>query len=252
MRRQGEGGPVMSGTFEIDGQRFHAFNGGPMFKFSEAVSLFVNCETQDEVDALWDKLSDRRHAAALRLAQGQVRPVLADHPVGARQAAAGQGPGEGAARRAGDDGHGQDRHRRDRARLRRIDLHRRSTRGSIMQPHKVVSYEEWLVARKAHLKQREGADPHARHRRGGAARAAVGEGDEELCVRHRGTARRSLADLFGGNSQLIVHHFMWRHDLDSGCPSCSFEADHAEGALVHLDQPRCELCARRARAARRS
>ena len=58
MRRQGEGGPVMSGTFEIDGQRFHAFNGGPMFKFSEAVSLFVNCETQDEVDALWEKLSE--------------------------------------------------------------------------------------------------------------------------------------------------------------------------------------------------
>src|ERR1044072_1256687 len=57
-RRQGEGGPVMSGTFEIDGQRFHAFNGGPMFKFSEAISLFVNCETQQEVDELWDKLSD--------------------------------------------------------------------------------------------------------------------------------------------------------------------------------------------------
>jgi predicted 3-demethylubiquinone-9 3-methyltransferase (glyoxalase superfamily) len=57
LRRRGDDGAVMSGTFEIDGQRFHAFNGGPMFKFSEAVSLFVNCETQDEVDELWDKLS---------------------------------------------------------------------------------------------------------------------------------------------------------------------------------------------------
>ena len=57
LRRQGDDGPVMSGTFEIDGQTFHAFNGGPMFKFSEAISLFVNCETQDEVDELWDKLS---------------------------------------------------------------------------------------------------------------------------------------------------------------------------------------------------
>ena len=52
LRRRGDDGPVMSGTFEIDGQRFHAFNGGPMFKFSEAVSLFVNCETQDEVVVL--------------------------------------------------------------------------------------------------------------------------------------------------------------------------------------------------------
>ena len=57
LRRQGDDGPVMSGTFEIDGRRFHAFNGGPMFTFSEAISLFVNCESQDEVDELWDKLS---------------------------------------------------------------------------------------------------------------------------------------------------------------------------------------------------
>ena len=57
LRRRGDDGPVMSGTFEIDGQRFHAFNGGPMFKFSEAISLFVNCNTQGEVDELWDKLS---------------------------------------------------------------------------------------------------------------------------------------------------------------------------------------------------
>jgi predicted dithiol-disulfide oxidoreductase (DUF899 family) len=41
--------------------------------------------------------------------------------------------------------------------------------------------------------------------------------------------------LFGGNSQLIVHHFMWRWDLDQGCASCSLEADHAEGAIVHLE-----------------
>jgi predicted 3-demethylubiquinone-9 3-methyltransferase (glyoxalase superfamily) len=57
LRRRGDHGPVMSGTFEIDGQRLHAFNGGPMFKFSEAISLFVNCETQNEVDELWDRLS---------------------------------------------------------------------------------------------------------------------------------------------------------------------------------------------------
>lgn len=45
------------GTFEIDGQQFMTLNGGPMYKFTEAISLFVNCETQKEVDTLWDKLT---------------------------------------------------------------------------------------------------------------------------------------------------------------------------------------------------
>jgi predicted 3-demethylubiquinone-9 3-methyltransferase (glyoxalase superfamily) len=58
MTRQGEGGPLTSGVFELDGQEFYAFNGGPHFKFSEGLSLFVNCETQAEVDTLWEKLSE--------------------------------------------------------------------------------------------------------------------------------------------------------------------------------------------------
>jgi predicted 3-demethylubiquinone-9 3-methyltransferase (glyoxalase superfamily) len=45
------------GSFEIDGQEFLVLNGGPLYKFNEAVSLFVNCETQNEVDELWEKLS---------------------------------------------------------------------------------------------------------------------------------------------------------------------------------------------------
>lgn len=61
--RCGEKGPgpkgtVMSATFELDGQAFMALNGGPMFTFSPAISFFVNCDTQEEVDNLWDKLSD--------------------------------------------------------------------------------------------------------------------------------------------------------------------------------------------------
>ena len=44
-------------TFEIDGQQFLVFNGGPYFKFSEGISLFINCENQQEVDELWEKLS---------------------------------------------------------------------------------------------------------------------------------------------------------------------------------------------------
>ena len=47
----------MSVEFELDGQPFIALNGGPVFSFSPAVSFFVNCETQEEVDELWDKLS---------------------------------------------------------------------------------------------------------------------------------------------------------------------------------------------------
>jgi predicted 3-demethylubiquinone-9 3-methyltransferase (glyoxalase superfamily) len=49
---------AMSATFEIDGREFIAFNGGPMFKFTEAISLFVRCDTQEEIDRLWDKLSE--------------------------------------------------------------------------------------------------------------------------------------------------------------------------------------------------
>lgn len=48
---------AMSATFYLDGQKFMALNGGPQFTFTEAISFFVNCDTQDEVDELWEKLS---------------------------------------------------------------------------------------------------------------------------------------------------------------------------------------------------
>jgi predicted 3-demethylubiquinone-9 3-methyltransferase (glyoxalase superfamily) len=51
------GGKVNVVTFELDGRRFHAFNGGPHFTFNEAFSMFVDCETQEEVDELWAKLT---------------------------------------------------------------------------------------------------------------------------------------------------------------------------------------------------
>ena len=50
-------GSVMTVAFELDGQEFVALNGGPMFKFTEAISFVVNCETQEEVDRFWEKLS---------------------------------------------------------------------------------------------------------------------------------------------------------------------------------------------------
>src|SRR5436305_13496056 len=54
----GQAGTVMTATFILDGQPFMALNGGPHFKFTEAISFFVNCETQEEVDELWEKLTD--------------------------------------------------------------------------------------------------------------------------------------------------------------------------------------------------
>ncbi|HET7786341.1 MAG TPA: VOC family protein [Myxococcales bacterium] len=62
LTRYGEGGPGPKGTvmtinFVLDGQEFVALNGGPHFKFTEAISLVVNCETQEEVDEMWEKLS---------------------------------------------------------------------------------------------------------------------------------------------------------------------------------------------------
>jgi predicted 3-demethylubiquinone-9 3-methyltransferase (glyoxalase superfamily) len=60
--RYGESGPgpkgsVMTIMFELDGRDFMALNGGPIFKFTEAISLMVNCEDQEEIDYFWEKLS---------------------------------------------------------------------------------------------------------------------------------------------------------------------------------------------------
>jgi len=63
MSHYGDAGPgpkgsVMSASFQLEGQDFMALNGGPMFTFSPAISFFVNCETQAEVDELWNKLAE--------------------------------------------------------------------------------------------------------------------------------------------------------------------------------------------------
>jgi predicted 3-demethylubiquinone-9 3-methyltransferase (glyoxalase superfamily) len=63
VNRYGEAGPGPQGTamtvsFELEGQEFTALNGGPEYKFTEAISFFVNCESQAEVDELWEKLSE--------------------------------------------------------------------------------------------------------------------------------------------------------------------------------------------------
>jgi predicted 3-demethylubiquinone-9 3-methyltransferase (glyoxalase superfamily) len=61
--RYGDAGPgpkgtVMVGTFQLDGEKFIALNGGPLYKFTEAISFSVDCETQEEIDYFWEKLSE--------------------------------------------------------------------------------------------------------------------------------------------------------------------------------------------------
>ena len=64
--RYGDSGPgpkgsVMVASFELEGQRFSALNGGPQFKFTEAISFLIDCKTQDEVDYFWNRLTEGGH-----------------------------------------------------------------------------------------------------------------------------------------------------------------------------------------------
>jgi len=93
--RYGEAGPgpkgtVMTAAFQLDGQEFVALNGGPQFKFTEAISFWVRCETQEEIDEMWEKLSAARSKKSLWLAQGQIWPVVASCSSHSRRDVAGQ------------------------------------------------------------------------------------------------------------------------------------------------------------------
>ena len=104
-----------------------------------------------------------------------------------------------------------------------------------MQPHKIVSQDEWLAARKAHLaKEKEftkARDALSRQRRElpwvKVEKAYAFDGPD---------GRETLGDLFDGRSQLITYHFMLGPGWEQGCKSCSFLADHFDGAAVHLAQ----------------
>src|SRR5215831_14524387 len=104
---------------------------------------------------------------------------------------------------------------------------------TLMPGHTVVSREEWLEARKAHLaKEKEFTrrrDELSRQRR-----ELPWVKVEKNYVFDSPRGRETLADLFDGRSQLIVYHFMFGPDWQQGCPSCSFLADHIDGAGVHL------------------
>ena len=111
-------GKVMSVEFELEGQKFMALNAGPMYKFTEAVSFFVDCETQLEM-TVPGKLTADGAAEPLRLVERQVRPVVADHSDSAGTVAERQGLRTG---RPGDERDAADEqtgHRPAAARLRR-------------------------------------------------------------------------------------------------------------------------------------
>ncbi len=74
--------PAMA-TFELLGQRFLALNAHPHHKFNEAISFFIECDTQAEVDYYWARLAEGGGRAAVRLAQGPVRALVAGDPEGA-------------------------------------------------------------------------------------------------------------------------------------------------------------------------
>jgi predicted dithiol-disulfide oxidoreductase (DUF899 family) len=100
--------------------------------------------------------------------------------------------------------------------------------------HRIVDREAWLKARKAHLRN-EKALTRLRDIVAAERRALPWVRVEKRYAFEAPEGKVALADLFAKNSQLIVHHFMFGPDWNAGCPSCSLDADHAEGAIVHLD-----------------
>jgi predicted dithiol-disulfide oxidoreductase (DUF899 family) len=104
-----------------------------------------------------------------------------------------------------------------------------------METHKIVAHDEWIAARKAHLAE-EKAFTRARDALSRKRRELPWEKIEKNYVFDGPNGKMALAALFGNKSQLIVYHFMLGPGWEQGCPSCSFLADHFDGALIHLAQ----------------
>ncbi len=102
-----------------------------------------------------------------------------------------------------------------------------------MGSHEVVSREAWLEARRA-LLAKEKELTRARDRLSAERRALPWVRVAKPYVFDGPGGTQTLGDLFGGRSQLVVYHFMFGPGWAEGCPSCSFLADHIDGAAVHL------------------
>jgi predicted dithiol-disulfide oxidoreductase (DUF899 family) len=104
-----------------------------------------------------------------------------------------------------------------------------------MEAHRIVSHDEWIAARRAYLAE-EKAFTRARDELSRKRRELPWEKVNKSYRFEGANGTESLADLFAGKSQLIVYHFMLGPDWEQGCPSCSFLADHFDGAVIHLAQ----------------
>ena len=102
-----------------------------------------------------------------------------------------------------------------------------------MNHSKVVSRDEWLAARKQHLKK-EKEFTRLRDKLSAERRELPWVKVEKNYVFDGPGGKETLADLFDGRSQLIVYHFMFGPEWEQGCPSCSFLSDHIDGSVVHL------------------
>src|SRR5260370_36635278 len=106
---------------------------------------------------------------------------------------------------------------------------------STIENPKIVSRVEWLAARKR-LLAKEKRLTRERDALAAERRQLPWVKVEKNYVFDSPGGKKTLADLFDGRSQLIVYHFMFGPEWNEGCPSCSFNMDHTDGALVHLAQ----------------
>ena len=102
-----------------------------------------------------------------------------------------------------------------------------------MERPRIVSEAEWLAARKQHL-TKEKEFTQLRDQLSAERRKLPWVKIEKPYVFDGPNGKETLADLFGGRSQLIIYHFMFRPGWEEGCRSCSFLADHIDGSVVHL------------------
>ncbi len=111
-----------------------------------------------------------------------------------------------------------------------------------MHHHKVVSREEWLEARKAHL-AKEKEFTRLRDQLSRERRELPWVKVEKEYVFDGPDGEETLSDLFAGRSQLIIYHFMYGPDWEEGCLSCSFWADNFDGIVIHLNHRDISLVA---------
>jgi len=106
---------------------------------------------------------------------------------------------------------------------------------STIENPKIVSRDEWLAARKE-LLTKEKQLTRERDALAAERRQLPWIKVEKNYLFDSASGKKTLADLFEGRSQLVVYHFMFGPEWNEGCPSCSFNMDHTDGALVHLAQ----------------